>query len=145
MCKKENISHLLKQTIRLFNDRIMQGNDMEESELHYKDLLLDHGAYLLFNIGKGYVCAAGVLDNGFKFGSTPWSKIDVIAVCKFWNGYGRLLMKHMVDAAEGQTIFVYAVTDRNVITLEKSNKGKDKTNDINIKDTIPFYKKWFCG
>ena len=141
MCKKEKISHMLKQTIKLFNDRIMQGDDMEESELHYKELLLDHGAYLLFNIGKGYVCAAGVLDNGFKFGSTPWSKIDVIAVCKFGNGYGRLLMKHMVDAAEGQTIFVYAVTDRNVITLEKSNNGKDTTNGINIKDTIPFYEK----
>ena len=94
------------------------------------------------------MCAAGVLDNGFKFGSTPWSKIDVIAVRKFWNGYGRLLMKHMVDAAEGQTIFVYAVTYRNVITLEKSNKWKDKTNDINIKDTIPFYEKmvlWLIG
>ena len=114
---------------------------MEESELHYKELLLDHGAYLLFNIGKGHVCSAGVLDNGFKFGSTPWTKINVIAVRKFGNGYGRLLMKHMVDAAEGQTIFVYAVTDRNVITLEKSNKGKDKTNGKNIKDTIPFYEK----
>ena len=50
---------MLKQTIKLFNDRIMQGDDMEESELHYKELLLDHGAYLLFNIGKGHVCAAG--------------------------------------------------------------------------------------
>ena len=96
---------------------------MDKSELHYKELLLDHGAYLLFNIGKGHVCAAGVLDNGVNFGSTPWSKIDVIAVRKFWNRYGRLLMKHMVDAAEGQTIFVYAVTDRNVITLEKSNNA----------------------
>ena len=47
----------------------------------------------------------------------------------------------MVDAADGQTIFVYAVTDRNVNILEKSNKGKDKANDINIKDTIPFYEK----
>ena len=87
--------------------------------------MLDDGAYLLFNIGKGYACAAGVLDNGYKFGTIFWSKIDVIAVCKFENGYGRLLMKRMVDAADGQTIFVYAVTDRNVTTLEKSNtRGK---------------------
>ena len=98
---------------------------MEESELHYKKILLDHGAYLLFNVGKGYVCAAGVLDNGYKFGTIFWSKIDVIKVRKFGNRYGRFLMKCMVDAADGQTIFVCAVTDRNVNTLEKSNKGKE--------------------
>ena len=88
--------------------------------------MLEHGAYLLFNIDKVYVCAAGVLDNGFKKDTTPWSKIDVIVVCKFGNGYGSLLIKHMVDAADGQTIFVYAITDRNMTTLEKSKKGKDK-------------------
>ena len=66
-----------------------------------------------------------MLDNGYKFGSTPWSKIDVIAVRKFGNGYGKLLMKHMVDAADGPTIFVYAITDKNVTTLEKCNKEKN--------------------
>ena len=72
-------------------------------------------------------------------------KIDVIAVRKFGNGYGSLLMKLMVDAADGQTIFVCTITDRNVTTLEKSSKGKDKASDINIKDTILFYKKLFCS
>ena len=114
--------------------------------------MLEHGAYLLFNINKGYVCAAGVLDNGYKFGTTPWSKIESIAVRKFGNGYGSLLMKYMVDAADGQTIFVYAVTDRNMTTLEKSNnnetnsahknKGKNKTPKINMRDTFPFYNKF---
>jgi len=152
MCKKKNISHLLKQTIKLLNDRVMYGTDIEESESYYKNLLLAHGAYLLFNIDKGYVCAAGVLDNGYKFGTTPWSKIESIAVCKFGNGYGSLLMKYMVDAADGQTIFVYAVTDRNATTLEKSNnndnnssqknRGKNKASKINMRDTFPFYNKY---
>ena len=92
--------------------------------------MLEHGSYLLFSIDKGFVCTAGVLDNRFKKDTTPWSKIDAIAVCKFGNGYGSLLMKHMVDAADGQTIFVYAITNKNMATLEKSNnkKGKDKAH-----------------
>ena len=51
-------------------------------------------------------------------------------------------MKHMVDTADGQTIFVYAITDRNMTSLEKANKGKDKANDIDVNDTIPFYNKF---
>ena len=39
MCKKKNISFLLKQTIKLFNDRVMYGKDMEESELYYKAIV----------------------------------------------------------------------------------------------------------
>ena len=72
MRKKKNISFLLKQTIELFNDRMMCGKDMEKSKLYYKKLLLEHGAYLLFNIDKDYVCATGMLDNGFKLVTTPW-------------------------------------------------------------------------
>ena len=119
ICKKENISFLLKQTIKLFNDRVTYGDidNLEESELYYKNLLLEHGAYLLLHIDKGHVCAAGVLDNGYKYGSTPWSKLDVLAVRKYGNGHGSLLMKHMVDAADGHTIFVYDITDRNENTL----------------------------
>ena len=55
---------------------------MEESALDYKRLLLGHGAYLLINIDKGHVCAAGVLYNGYKKDTTQWSKIDVLAVHK---------------------------------------------------------------
>ena len=60
----------------------------------------------------------------------------MIAVCKFGNGYSRLLMKHMVDASDSQTIFVYDITNRNMTNLEKSNnkKGKDKAHKNKGKD-----------
>ena len=145
MCKKENISFLLKQTIKLFNDRVTYGDndDLEESELYYKNLLLEHGAYLLINIETGHVCAAGVLDNGYQKHSPPWTKIDTIAVRKYRNGYGSLLMKHMVEAAEGQVIFVYAMTDRNVITLDPTRDDEEQEEgEINLRDTIPFYSRY---
>lgn len=128
----------------MFNDRVKYGDDKEESELYYKQLLLEHGAYLLFNTDTSNVCAAGVVDNWFDFYSTPWSKINVIACYKFGKGYGNFLMKHMVDAADGQKIFVYAVTDIKETTLKIANKynGKDKFKEINRKYTVPFYKKY---
>ena len=74
--------------------------------------MLKHVAYLLFNSATSNVCAAGILNNGFELGTIPWSKINVIACCQFGKGYGSLLMKDMVDAADGQGFFVYDVTDR---------------------------------
>ena len=52
-------------------------------------------------------------------------------------------MKYMVDVAEGQKIFVYAITDINKTTLRISNKykGKDKSKKINRRDTVPLYNK----
>ena len=47
----------------------------------------------------------------------------------------------MFDAADGETIFVYDITDRTENTLEKFNKGRSKS-DINLRDTIPFYNKF---
>ena len=47
----------------MFNDRVKYGDDKEESDLYYKQLLLEHGAYLLFNTDTSNVCAAGVVDN----------------------------------------------------------------------------------
>ena len=92
--------------------------------MDYKKLLLEHGAYLLFKFKTGNVCAADVIDNGHKFLSKPWSKIDVITCRMFGKGYGSLLMKHMVDAADGESIFVYAVTDQNNKTIDISNQCK---------------------
>ena len=143
MCKKNNLSLVLNKTLKLFNDRLKIGDDTGKSELYYKKLLLEHGAYILINIKTGYVWAAGVMDNGYKFFSKPWSKIDVIACRKYRQGHGSLLMKHMIDAADGETIFVYAVTDRNPNTIDISNQGKRKNDDnTNRKDTIPFYEKY---
>ena len=50
----------------------------------------------------------------------------------------------MVEVADGRSIFVYSVTDRNETTLKiaKRMKGKDKANKINSHDVIPFYKKY---
>lgn len=63
MWKEKNIWYMLKQTLKMFNDRVKYGDDKEESELYYKQLLLEHGAYLLFNTDTSNVCAAGVVDN----------------------------------------------------------------------------------
>ena len=108
-----------------------------------KKLLLEYGAYLLINIESGHVCAAGVLDNGYQKHSTPWTKIDTIVVCKYRNRYGSLLMKHMVEAAEGQVIFVYAMTDRNVITLDLTRDDEEQEEgQINLRDATPFYSRY---
>ena len=72
MCKKNNLSLFLNKTLKLFNDRLKIGDDTEKSELYYKKLLFEHGAYILININTGSVCAAGVMDNGYKFFSKPW-------------------------------------------------------------------------
>ena len=83
-------------------------------------MLLHYGAYLLINIENGHVLAAGVLNNGFIHNTTPWTKIEVIASRKYRNGHGSLLLKHMANVAEGQTIFVYAMTDQ----LNNPQRGK---------------------
>ena len=90
----------------------MHGKDMEESKCYYKEQFLKHGAYLFFNTATSNVCASGVSNNGFELDRTPWSNIDVIACCQFGKRHGSLLMKHMVDASDGHSFFIYAVTDR---------------------------------
>ena len=69
-------------------------------------------------------------------------KVNVITCCKFGEGYGILLMKHMLDATEGRSIFVYAVTDINVTMLKNITKTRGEMRmAFNRKDTIPFHKK----
>ena len=99
MCKEKNISYMLKQTLNIFNDRVMYGKHMKESEFCYKEQLLKHGAYFFLSTSTSNVYAASVFNKGFEFGTTPWSKIDGITCRQFGKGYGSLLMKHMIDAA----------------------------------------------
>ena len=42
----------------------------------------------------------------------------------------------MVDSADGQTIFVYAITDRNVITLENIIKRREKIRNTKTRKKI---------
>ena len=80
---------MIKQTLKLFEDRVKQNTDDTSTEIYYKKMLLMHGAYLLFNVVNNNVCAAGVVNNGFVYGSSPWAKIEIIACHQFEKGYGK--------------------------------------------------------
>ena len=102
---------MLKQNLELFEDRVKQNIDELSAEIYYKQMLLDHGIYHLFNVVTNNVCAAGVINNGCAFGSSHWAKIEMISCLKFEVEYGSFLMKHMVNATKVEKFFVYAVTD----------------------------------
>ena len=98
-----------------------------------------HGSYLHFNVETNNVCAAGVINNGFVHGSSPWAKIEIIACHNFEVGYGSLLMKHMVNATNVEIFFVNAVTNRQRPLSETRLRISNK---INRQDTIPFYERY---
>ena len=128
---------MLKQNLELFEDRVKQNIDELSAGIYYKQMLLDHGTYHLFNVVTNNVCAAGVINNGCAFGSSHWAKIEMIAYCKYEVGYGIFLMKHMFNTTKVERIFIYAITDRQLPLNETRLRVSNKING-----KFPFYEKY---
>ena len=143
--KNTGTSRLYGECLKLLSERISQRSNMSENIDVLKQLIFEHGAFILVNHDTLTVLAVAILVDDFKYtDGCKAAKIEVIASRNYGKRHASLLIKYIVQHLKGvRHYFAFSITNKpraSQIQIESMARSTTKRNK-DPRNPILFYIK----